>query len=464
MKHTRAIYWHQGMFLQPQHFQLAERSLLLQHKPVTQSGLPHFWGVGELALSAAAVANHRIEIQSATLLFPDQSYVEYPGNAVIADRAFDAAQVRSDRPLRVYLGLRRFSADGGNVGVAAEFSDSALAGTRYAATWRADDVGDLYGEGPAAQVRALVHVVRVFFEHELDALQDYELIPIATLLSDGSSVRLAEDYAPPCYTLTGAPALQQEVKDIRDELAGRARQLQAYKRPQDGQRMGGDGGSDVALLLALRSLNRFCPLLQHVCEDVRVHPWHVYGLLRQVVGELSSFSERYNMFGEGEDGSPGLPAYDHRDLRRCFLRAHQLISHLLNEITVGAEFIVPLTSDGAGLHTGVLPKRFFTEHNRFYLMLHSPQAGDEVARAVAADARLGPTEEMPKLLSLALPGLELIHLAAAPRGLPRRADAHYFRIEQISRQWEVIERDGQIALAWVDPPEGLRADVVVVRR
>ena len=110
MKQTRAIYWHQGMFLQPQHFQLAERQLMEQHKPVTQSGLPHFWGVGELALSAAAVANHRIEIQSATLLFPDQSYVEYPGNAVIADRAFDAAQVRSDRPLSVIGQVEPWSA------------------------------------------------------------------------------------------------------------------------------------------------------------------------------------------------------------------------------------------------------------------------------------------------------------------------------------------------------------------
>ena len=463
MKHTGAIYWHQGMFLQPQHLQLAERVQMLQHKPVTQSGLPHFWGAGELTLSAAAVANHRIEIQSATLLFPDQTYIEYPGNAVIAERSFDGAQVASDRPLRVYLGLRRFNPDSGNVNVAADFADSSSAGTRYAATWRADDVSDLYGDGPTAQVRSLMHVVRVFFEHELNTLQDYELIPIATLHSDGSSIRLSDDYVPPCYTLTGSPALQQEVKDFRDELAGRARQLQAYKRPQDGQRMGGDGGADVALLLALRSLNRFCPLLQHVCEDVRVHPWHVYGLLRQVVGELSSFSERFNMFGEAEDGSPGLPAYDHRDLRRCFARAHQLISHLLNEITVGAEFIVPLVPEGH-LHTGVLPKRFFTEHNRFYLMVHSPLGLDEVSRAVSADARLGPTEEMPKLISLALPGLELIHLATAPRGLPKRADAHYFRIEQISRQWEAIERDGQIALAWVDAPEDLRADIVVVRR
>ena len=464
MNHTGGIHWHQGMFLQPQHFQLAERQQFMHTRPIAQSGLPHFWGIGELSLSAAAVANQRIEIQSARLLFEDQTYVEYPGNAVIAHRSFDASRITGERPMRVYLGLRRFSHDGGNVSAGAEYADGALAPVRYATTWRTQEVADLYGEGPAAQVRSLMHVVRIFFDHELDSLQDYELIPIASVQSDGTSVRLAEDVVPPCYTLAASAVLEQEVKDIRDELAARARQLQAYKRPQDAQRGGGgEGGSDTSLLLALRSLNRYCPLLQHLSEDARVHPWHVYGLLRQVVGELSSFSDRFNMFGESEDGSPGLPAYDHRDLHRCFARAHELISHMLNEITVGAEFIVPLVLDGT-FYTGQLPKRFFTEHNRFYLMLQSPLGMEQIEQAVGADARLGPTGEMPKLTSLALPGLELIHLATAPRGLPRRADAHYFRIDQIGRQWEAIERDGEIALAWVDPPEGLRADIVVVRR
>lgn len=462
MNEKAGIYWQQGMFLQPQHFQQSDLHQQFQRKPTLENGQPHFWGVGELALATAAIANQRIELQSARVLFPDRSYVEYPGNAVIAGRPFTMEQFEGDTPLTVYLGLRRLHATDANVSTVAELSDAALASTRYATTHAAEEVPDLYSNAPPAQVRSLMFVVRVFFESELEALQDYDLVPIACLVRDGSLIRLVDDFVPPCYALSGSQSLQQQIRDVRDELAGRARQLQAYKSPGGMQRAGLDS-ADLVFLLGLRTLNRFSPQLQHLSEDTNLHPWAVYGVLRQLVGELSSFSERFNMFGETEDGMAGVPPYDHRQIGRCFARAHALISHMLNEITVGAEFIVQLKPEGQ-LQVGELPKRLFGEHNRFYLLIHSEASREAVAQDVLRDARLGPTGEMPKLLSLALPGLELIHLPVAPQGLPKRPNSHYFRIEQISRQWESITRDGLVSLFWLDAPADLRAEIAVVRR
>jgi type VI secretion system protein ImpJ len=463
MNEKAGIYWQQGMFLQPQHFQQSDLHQQFQRKPVLESSQPHFWGVGELSLSTTAIANQRIELQSAQVLFPDRTYVEYPGNAVIANRAFTTEQFQGDKPLTVYLGLRRLHSTESNVSTVGEIADAALAPTRYATTHASDEVPDLYSNAPPAQVRSLMFVLRVFMDGELEALQDYELVPIARLVRDGALVRLVDDFVPPCYALSGSQSLQQQVRDIRDELAGRARQLHAYKGP-GGTRGAGLDAADVVLLLALRTMNRFSPQLQHLSEVENLHPWVVYGVLRQLLGELSSFSERFNMFGEAEDGTAGVPAYDHRQIGRCFARAHALISHMLNEITVGAEFIVQLQPEGDHLYNGELPKRLFGEHNRFYLLIRSDSLPAAVAQTVPNNARLGPTAEMPKLLSLALPGLELIHLPVAPQGLPRRADSHYFRIEQISRQWESISRDGLVSLSWLDAPSDLRAEIAVVRR
>lgn len=462
MNEKAGIYWQQGMFLQPQHFQQSDLHQQFQRKPALENGQPHFWGVGELAIAASAIPNMRIEVQSARVLFPDRTYAEYPGNAVLAGRAFTMDLFDGEKPLTVYLGLRRLHASDANVTTVGDLGEAALASTRFATTYAAEEVPDLYSNAPPAPVRSLMFVMRIFFENELEALQGYELVPIASLVRDGSLIRLVEDFVPPCFALSGSQALQQQIRDIRDELAGRARQLQAYKRAGDMQRAGLDA-ADLVFLLGLRTLNRFSPQLQHLSEDGNLHPWAVYGVLRQLVGELSSFSERYNMFGEAEDGTAGVPAYDHRQIGRCFARAHALISHMLNEITVGAEFIVKLRPEGQ-FHMGELPKRLFSEHNRFYLLLHSDANREAIAQGVLRDARLGPTGEMHKLLSLALPGLELIHLPVAPQGLPRRPNAHYFRIEQISRQWEAITRDGLIALFWLDAPADLRAEIAVVRR
>jgi len=68
------------------------------------------------------------------------------------------------------------------------------------------------------------------------------------------------------------------------------------------------------------------------------------------------------------------------------------------------------------------------------------------------------------LIAHALPGLELINMATAPQGLPRRANSYHFRIEQVSQLWDAVERQGSIALQWLDAPEDMKAEIVVLRR
>ncbi len=68
------------------------------------------------------------------------------------------------------------------------------------------------------------------------------------------------------------------------------------------------GSRDMVYLLALRSLNRYIPQLFHLSESTG-HPWTVYGLLRQLIGELSSFSEQFTVSGDTVDGSSELPKY-----------------------------------------------------------------------------------------------------------------------------------------------------------
>ena len=45
-----------------------------------------------------------------------------------------------------------------------------------------------------------------------------------------------------------------------------------------------------------------------------------------------------------------------------------------------------------------------------------------------------------------------------------RDSSYYFRIEQMSQQWEMVEREGSVALYWMDAPADLKAEIVVLRR
>ena len=462
MEEKQGVYWYQGMLLQPQHFQAADHYHQFTQSPLFDSIVPHFWGVGELDISRSAIANRTIEVTRAKLVFRDRHYVEYPDNAIIPARAFDVHWIDGDRPLLVYLGMRKPSRQERNVTEVGSLSDAGAVTTRFAAVMDVPDVPDLYSAGPAAPLHSLLSVVRVFFESEVDNLGDFDLVPIARLVRDGDTVVLSETFIAPSYALDGSEALQTLLRELRDDLAGRARQLQEYKSPREMQKAEFDA-SYVVFLLALRSLNRFAPQLFHLIEARQIHPWNAYSLLRQIVGELSSFSERFNMMGEMEQGGGGLPSYDHTNLEHCFGQARTLISYLLNEITVGPEFLVVLEPRGDML-VGLLPRTAFAQRNRFYLVIRTDDDPAMVAESVTGTARLSAASEIPTLMRHALPGLELIHLPNAPQGLPRRANSHYFRIEQVSDQWERVERDGEIALQWVDGPPDVRAEIVILRR
>jgi type VI secretion system protein ImpJ len=460
MDEYQGIYWHQGMFMQPQHFQMTDLHGQFRLKPLMDHAVPHFWGVGALELAQFAPTDRKIEVRSARLLFPDHSYIEYPGNAAIAPRAFDAAWFDSDRPLTVYLGLKKLGATD-NVSVVGDLDQAAAAGTRYASLTDPAAVADLYTAGPNAEIATLIHVVKIFFESELDNLGAYDLIPVARLVRDGDTIKLADGFIPPCYTLGGSASLLARIKDIRDELAGRTRQLQTHKSPRESA--GEFDSNALVFLLALRSLSRVCPYLYHLTEDPAVHPWLVYGALRQLVGELSTFSDRFNMLGETDDGTPGVPPYDHLDLDRCFARTHALLSRLLNEISIGPEYLANLEYR-EGRYVGELPPNFFDRRNRFYLVVRAEGDPQRTIDGVLREARLAADDDVAGLIAHALPGLELIHLPSAPQGLPRRPYAYYFRIEQVSQLWDAVEHQCRIALQWPDAPQDMKAEIVVLRR
>ncbi|MDQ8021117.1 MAG: type VI secretion system baseplate subunit TssK [Moraxellaceae bacterium] len=462
MEIKKPIYWHQGLFLQPQHFQLTDLHSRFRLKPFLEIGLPYFYGIGDLKISESALANRVFEVETATVLFRDGTYLEFPGNAVLKPRSFEGAWKDPHKPLRVYFGIKKLSMVEPNVTVVRALQDGADLNTRCVSTFEAEEYRDIHSDGPPAEIKSLTYVIRILWEDEIASLTDYELIPVAQLERNGEAIKPSPRFIPPCFALSGSPALFNLIKEIRDDISARAHQLEQYKSPREMQKAEFDA-SYMVFLLALRTLNRYTPLLYHYIESPQAHPWAIYGVLRQIVGELSSFSERANMLGELEDGTQALPAYEHHDLGHCLYGAQSLIGQLLNEITIGPEFLVFLEPRD-GFLMADLPKQFFTGRNRYYLVLRSEADPDALVDAFATSAKLGAADELPTLVRRALPGAELIHMPVAPQGLPRRSYSFYFRIETADSAWEAVEKSANVALYWPDAPDDLKAELVVLRR
>ena len=458
----RPLFWHQGVFLQPQHFQLADlyhESLLT---PLRKYLEPYFWGVGDLEIGKAALGNRTFDLLRGEFLFPDGTYAVFPGNAVIEARSFEEEWVEGGKPFVVFVGLKKWSEADENVTVLPTLDNLSTVTTRFVTTADPEEVKDLHHTGPTAQVKRLYHALKIFWETEKDQLGDYLLLPVGQLVRKGEEIALGEDFVPPSISISSSESLSKVVKEIRDQIAARSHQLEEYKT-QKGIHTAEFGARDMVYLLTLRSLNRYVPLLHHLTEAPRVHPWIVYGTLRQLIGELSSFSERYTVMGEVTDGEEGLPTYDHDKLWECFSSAQILVARLLDEITAGPEYIIRLLYDGT-YYAAELSPAIFEGQNRFYLVFRTEGDPKVVTQSLEAVAKLSSREHLPILIARALPGLELQHLSVPPQELPRRSHCLYFQIDHHSDQWTSVQKGKNIALYWDSAPEDLGVELMVVGR
>jgi len=456
----RPIFWHQGLFLQPQHFQLLELSFRSLLSPYFNFLEPHFWGIGEIEIQEATLGNRTFNPVKGNLLFQDGTHAVLPDNAIIEARRFEEAWIEGGKPLTIYVGLKKWNDAGENVTVLEKLESFSEVTTRFVTTPDAEEVSDLHTNGPKGKVKRLYYVLKVFWETERDQLGDYILMPVAKLERMGEKIVLSRHFVPPCLTITCSEPLLKLIKEVRDQITARCHQLEAYKA-QRGIQTAEFGTRDMVYLLALRSLNRYVPLLYHITETQQVHPWTVYGTLRQLIGELSSFDERVNVLGEVESGTNGLPGYDHWNLWECFSAAQTLVVQLLDKITAGPDYVIRMAYNGT-YYTADLKPEMFEGRNRFYLVCNTDEDPKALIQSVTTIAKLSSRERLPILIAQAIPGIKLEHLPVTPPQLPRRAHSTYFVIDHHSDQWVLVTKGNNIGLYWDNAPEDLEVELMIV--
>lgn len=463
MEIEKPLFWHQGLFIQPQHLQLADRHSASLLTPMFEFVSPHLWGVGAMAIQKAALGTRTFGITSGTFMFSDGTLVNLPGNAVAESRQFDDAWVEGGKPFTILAGIKKWNNEGENVTVVNKIESLSGIGTRCLTLANTEDCPDLHAGGANGEVNRLTMVLKIFWQSEIDKVGDYLLIPVAQLERAGEEIVLSQHFVPPCLTVSSSETLLGIVKETRDLIASRGRQLEEFKR-QRGIQTAEFGSRDMVYLLALRSLNRYIPLLFHLTDTRQVHPWTAYALLRQLIGEFTSFSETITVMGEViGSGERLLPNYNHNNLGECFRAAQMLIARLLDEVTAGPEYMIELAYDGTYFSSELKPA-VFEAKNRFYLVMRTDEDPKQVIDYVASVAKLSSRERIPILIARALPGIGLEHLPVPPQELPRRANTIYFAVDTHNDQWALIEKGRNIALYWDNAPEDLEIELMVVGR
>jgi type VI secretion system protein ImpJ len=419
--------------------------------------------VKSLVINDAALQNFRLEIDQCELLTWEGTILRFqgasmPSNAHILPRAFEEAMDPGGRPLQVYLGLKRVQPDGPNVVSMDTSAAGPTAGVkrrRYTLQESATpDLSAADGQGYALQY--LQHDVQILFGDEVAPAEECELVKIGVLerTAGGRGAVLSKRYIPPCVSVQASPVLEGMLKEVRDLLTAKGRELQIYKTQRKVHTVN-LGSRDTVFLLMMQTVNRYIPLLHHHLEVEETHPCTFYALLRQLIGELSTFSESVSVLG-----GP-LPPYRHDQLWECFEPAVRLTKELLAELTKGPDYVVPLLFDGE-YFSAALDKRFFEGSNRYYLSINVDMPPREVQRLLTETGKICSHEEMEALRKQAIPGLNVTYLENPPEELPRRAHCSYFVMDHHNYLWKRIEQRQNLAVYCELPPQQTEMELLVI--
>jgi len=463
-KHTdypgKPIYWQEGLFLQPHHFQWQDRYLQSQIEPLNRYLRPSFWGTGRIAIHEASLSNHIFTVDNGEFRFRDLTHVTYPGNAVLESRNFEKQWSDRSKPFTVYLGIHKLSPTGKNVSDPQDYKSFSLVPTRFVAERQIEMLPDLYAGGERLPVERICYVLKLLWETEINNIGDYEILPIARLESRKGEIVVMPDYIPPILCLSGSTALMQNIKTVNELAGSTSHRLESSKRDR-GVHTAEFGTKDMVYILTLRTLNRFTPILRHILGNPgAVHPWTVYGLVSQFIGELSTFSTKINLADTDSESPFFLHDYDHEKLTSCFNQAKYILGRLMADISSEPEYVTPLVYNGKYFHTQLAPK-LLQGRKRFFLVVETESDSGQVVSELENQAKMSSEQHLSMLILQSLRGIELTHIVHPPPHLPRRSMGLYFSINHNNRLWNQVCDDMNLALSWDTRPDAVKIELMV---
>lgn len=452
------IHWYSGLYLQPQHFQSLHLHQEWLQSQFLQMSRPFNYGIVEWAVNQNALTDFIIDVEALRFVMPDGLYLVNMANCRVEDRNFRNAWKQRDRPFTVWLALRKFDPRHNNVTMLTRETDRAL--TRWINAGDEQIMTDVFDHGPQAAVPRLLYNVQILWDIEKEDAVDCECIPLLRLRYDDEGVVLDPTFSPPTTTLCGSPMLRRVLDSVYFELSHRARKLEEYKRPEGTKRDDGRGEHPMQLL-AMRSLNRVLPLLGHYYAAREVHPWQIYGLLAQLVGELSSFDDSCSFTGEWRDGKDALLPYQHDELFNTFDSLRRTLIMLLNGLILEENTYITLENDGHGTFTSAFDGSQSADAESILLLLSSGRFSDSTLQPnFDGSLKLSCITDINALIHHALPGVPLSLCATTPRGVPNRVDLRYFNLNRESALWIKAEKQKNIAFYWPDAPDDLQVQII----
>jgi len=448
MRHLPPVLWTKGVLLTPQHLQAQDRhhedALAFQVQALSFAP----WGLAHLTIDREALTGGTVVVNAVSGRFPDGLLFDAPlGGSAPPPKSLADAFAQDQRALTVHLAVPEYRPGARNVSMA-----PGGAPTR----WRADeqlarDETTGLSERP---IQVAPPVLRLLIEGE--SLDGFTTMPLLRILRGANGAfELDHEFVPPLLDLRASDVMQGIVRRLVERLSARSAAL-AGSRRQRNTELADFSIADVGAFWLLYTVNTHLPQVQHLAEVRHGHPVALWDAMLALVGALSAFATTAD--------ARTLPTYDHLRLGRCFAELERRLYDLLDGAVVDAAVSLPLKAVRPTLHAVAVEQAQWLDAPMWFLAVSAPLRQQELIPKVLHGCKVGSADVVDTLTRLALPGIELVHVAAPPSAVPVKLDFQYFAIRKAGDPWEAISRARNLAIYVPADLADARFELVIVLR
>ncbi len=434
---ANAVFWYEGMFLQPHHLQAAERHHGYVHQLGSKWDVHHNWGLRSIELRENALANYRLVIRRLEARLKDGTLVVVrPDDGALPALDLKAA-LEGEQAVMVFLAVPVLRLGRANV-----CDDAGDDGRFLVDSQEIEDENNGVNQEPV-QFRRLNLKLLVSAKDEHPG---YELLPIARIEKSaeaGAPPRLDPTYIPPVLACDASDTLRADILQNIFERIGIKIELLATLAETRGVTVDSQTASDALMIGQLRALNEAYALLGGLVFAQGVHPMQVYLELCRLVGQLAIFSR--------ERRPPKLPAYNHDDLGGCFYRVKQHLDGLMDLVFEPEYKQRPF--EGAGLRIQVPLEPAWLEASwQLFVGVKSSLPAEECVNLLTMSGQLGmkigSSDRVDAIHRHASAGLRFTHETKPPSALPAVPGLIYFQISRDSQpeEWKNVQKSLTLAL------------------
>lgn len=427
------VVWSEGMALDPHHFQHADR----HHRSVLDGRLRalhrHAWGATRVEIDAERLANGEFHVTACAGVLPDGFAFDLTrGESLPAPRAFAAAFPLADERLGVYLALPLERE--GSAAVTLPDAPLARVGRFRAASLT---LADQNTGGEERSIDVALPYFQLLFGTE--ARSEFSCLPLAELVRTAAGgYRLDENFAPPALSLAASEALVRVARGLTEVLyacgteLGRRRAHAAARHEVL--------PADLAVLLLLRTVHGFAPVLHHHAVTGG-SPEALYLTLVRMAGELAALDPA------GEAHPRAFPAYNHEAPGPCFRALDALVRALIDAAMPVAGYVtVALARDARGVFAGRVAADRLLEEADLYLVGAGDLTGAEASAELPQKLRVASPDRIDDVLRSYTRALAVTYVVRPPVQLPSREGLHYYRLEKQGPFWDAILRAREVAV------------------